>query len=482
MAEYNTRFPVYSKVPEPKLLFHPERVEHSDPHPLAGLLQYGPFSASLVHGVLNPIRLAAICPSGRADELKSLVTELEGRHVPRERREYLREFPGFSRVFRVGLVLESHLVAELPNNLSESMEQSRKPHLILAEAVLKSLNLLRGARNDFDVVLIFLPHEWFHAFRDGGEDDEDFDLHHHIKAAAATWGISTQLINDDAGGALKYFCRCSVAWRLGLALYTKAGGVPWKMAGADPDVAYIGISYALRRASVGRQFVTCCSQVFDADGAGLEFVAYETPGAEVVHGNPFLSKEDMYRVMTRSLALYQRRHMGRSPRKVIVHKSTEFRKGEVEGCLDAWRTVELELTQVQQDCLWRGLDIDPPRSNQSTKGQASRYPCDRGLVLPIETREALVWTQGNASETVGGRDFFKEGKGIPAPLLLRRFVGSGSWRESTWAILGLSKMNWNNDGLYDRLPVTLSYAKILAEVVGRMPNLDKQTFQIRYFM
>jgi hypothetical protein len=32
-------------------------------------------------------------------------------------------------------------------------------------------------------------------------------------------------------------------------------------------------------------------------------------------------------------------------------------------------------------------------------------------------------------------------------------------------------MNWNNDSLYDRLPVTLEYAKVLADTVKRMPRL-----------
>lgn len=50
------------------------------------------------------------------------------------------------------------------------------------------------------------------------------------------------------------------------------------------------------------------------------------------------------------------------------------------------------------------------------------------------------------------------------------------------AALALSKMNWNNDGLYDPLPVTMSYAKVLARVLKRMPRLGSAPFQFRFFM
>jgi hypothetical protein len=43
-------------------------------------------------------------------------------------------------------------------------------------------------------------------------------------------------------------------------------------------------------------------------------------------------------------------------------------------------------------------------------------------------------------------------------------------------------MNWNNDSLYDRLPVTLSYAKILANTVKLMPTILPRPYEFRLFM
>ena len=96
-------------------------------------------------------------------------------------------------------------------------------------------------------------------------------------------------------------------------------------------------------------------------------------------------------------------------------------------------------------------------------------------VIAIDTREEAVdriaphvsraavgdARQHAVLEQVGGRDYYKEGKGIPTPLLLRRFAGHGAWDETCRATLGLTKMNWNNDSLYDRLPATLAYSDVL---------------------
>ena len=167
------------------------------------------------------------------------------------------------------------------------------------------------------MIFICMPARWTSGFT--GKDDDDFDLHDHLKAVTATRRIPIQIVRDDS--ALSYSDKASVMWRIGLALYVKAGGVTWKLADAEPETAHIGISYAVRPPDSDRpRFVTCCSQVFDGEGSGLEFIAYDAHEIEVQRENPFLSRTEMFKVMSRSLDLYRRRHAGRSPRRVIVHQ------------------------------------------------------------------------------------------------------------------------------------------------------------------
>lgn len=486
-AADQARLPGHGWLPEPELAFHPDRAGDRSGHPLEGLLRFGPYSQSLVNRILGPIRIGMITPAGGLARLDTLLQELERGHQPRERKNYLRPFPGFSQLFRVRLVsADPSARIELPASFEAELAASRSPHILLASRLTREIQTLDLRRHDFDVLMVLLPHRWQTGF--WGGENEDFDLHDYLKAVTAVQGVPLQIINDgDPSSALEYFCRCSVAWRLGIALYCKAGGVPWKLAPSDDLTAYIGLSYALRpRVAEGGQFVTCCSQVFDSDGAGLEFLAYSPEEVEVETdergGNPFLSRAEMRRVMARSLSLYQRRHAGRAPRRVVVHKTTGFKPDEVEGCFDALHVAgEIELLQIQQDTPWRGLLIESPK-RPNDRGVPGRYPLLRGSYLPLSTRETLLWTQGDAPSSVGGGHYFKEGKGIPSPLLVRRYAGHGGWEQSCSEVLALTKMNWNTDSLYDRLPVTIGFAQTLARVLKRMDRLGSRVFPFRLFI
>src|SRR5690606_6489893 len=157
----------------------------------------------------------------------------------------------------------------------------------LAEAVTRSLQSLRNVQHEFSLVLLLLPNRWERAFRVKNEY-EDFDLHHYLKAVSASSNMPLQIINDDSNSALAYRCRCSVMWRIAIAFYTKAGGIPWAWADSPPDTAYIGLRYALiNRQGTSKKFAICCSQVFDANGAGLEFIAYEADDVRIFGDNPF---------------------------------------------------------------------------------------------------------------------------------------------------------------------------------------------------
>jgi hypothetical protein len=227
--------PGYSVIAEQKLRFGASDPMAIDVHPLRGLLQFGPYSRDKLAAIADPIRVAIIAPAGKLEHVNGLLRELQQSHPPRERSRYLPNFPGFSKVFHVNMgPAGPQANVELPKNLTEQMNRTDKPHLKLAEAIQHAFSTLRSQRTAFDVVFILLDKSWEEGFY-GGEED-DFNLHDYVKALAAFEGIPTQFLNEDR--SLAYRCRASVMWRLGIALYTKAGGVPWVLANMDPGTAY----------------------------------------------------------------------------------------------------------------------------------------------------------------------------------------------------------------------------------------------------
>jgi len=462
-------------LPEPVLSFHPDRPSDQEIHPLRGLSRFGPYSAGLIP---DPIRIATVAPAGEGSRLFEFMKQLNSPHSPKERRDYLPSWPGFRQIFGVRMVGAAKGCHTELEEIDEEVQQSRTPHVLVAESLTRAIQQLEARRAEFDVLFVYLPQRWASSFKGG--PPEDFDLHDYIKAITAARRIPIQLVREDK--ALAYNCRASVMWRLGLAIYAKAGGVPWKLAGTDPETAFIGISYAVRPVTSERpRFVTCCSQVFDSDGAGLEFVAYDTNDVEVQRDNPFLSQTEMFRVITRSMELYRRRHSGRSPRRVMVHKTTEFKRHEIDGCLEALHLCEtVDLIQVVQDVSWRGVRIEGQKGNK--KGKAAGYPVQRGTLIDIGPRESLLWTHGDVNGIADRGSFFQGGRSTPRPIKLIRHAGHGTWDDTAQAILGLTKMNWNNDSLYSPLPVTLGFSKVLARVVKRMEVLGATPYQFRFFM
>lgn len=473
--------PAFRTVNEPALLFHPDRPHDTDVHPLRGLKRFGPYSRSHNFKLRDPISVGVLCPAGSFPKVAQLFKELHLVQQPRERKQYLQEFDGFTKVFGVGLdcpaKAQDERVHELPTSRLEASLASGDPQKDVTEICLAGVRQLATKKHSFDVLVVYLPDWLSPAFRSPPDDaNSDFDLHDTLKAACAGQGIPVQLLNDDA---LKYTCRCSVAWRLSLAMYTKAGGIPWKLAGFESRHAYVGLSYCLRKGTESR-FVTCCSQIFDAEGTNLRFLLYESQDGMYMGENPYLSRQDMRRVMARTIDLYQRQK-GAPPTRLVVHKTTQFMEEEIDGCVDALGAVDdLELLTVTGDTPWHAIKIDAPRSGGS-KGEPAGYPVERGTVLPLGNLEYALWTQGNASG-IGTGSFFKEGKGIPHPLLVTRYLGTGGAHASASELLGLTKMNWNNDSLYDRRPVTLSYASVLARVVKRLGTLSSTPYDFRFFM
>jgi hypothetical protein len=459
------------------LAFDPADDAQQHLNPLAGLAAFGPYSATAWKTTGQQVRVAILAPADAIDPLRDLLNGLRQLADPRERFEYLPPYPGFRAAFRTGPVPADEAARQpLPETLDHQLATSAEPHRDLAQALTTGLNRLAAVRGLFDVVVFYLPDRWSGHFIVG-----DFDLHDHVKAAAARLGMPTQIVTDQA---LTYHCRASVSWRLSTALYAKAGGTPYKLATGgllDPGTAYVGLAYGIRDSGQpGQSFVVCCSQVFDGQGSGLEFVAYDVSG-EIDPQNPLLTREQMRTVLSRTLGIYADRHAGRRPRTLVVHKTYPFTENECRGAAEAWGSDEgLTCVSLTRPA-WRGVLVIATK-DERTGGPRYGYAVDRGTLAQLDGYSALLWVAGNARKaTLNNRSYLQGGKGTPRPLMLTRHVGRGPLAEPAAQVLALSKMDWNTDALYGSLPATITYAQVLARVV-KHENLPPVPYDYRLFM
>lgn len=195
--------------------------------------------------------------------------------------------------------------------------------------------------------------------------------------------------------------------------------------------------------------------------------------------NPYMGQEEARNMMIALREEYYRCNPAVKLNRIVIHKTTPFMPAEILGILQAFEGLsDIELIQIQEFNHWKAIKF----GFDYTKIES--YPIERGTVVSISNDSCLLWTHGvRQHPELGYGHYYKNGRGIPSPLVIKRFHGNSSGETLVREILMLTKMNWNSgDSFYKVLPVTLDFAKILSRMSKQEEALYNKAYDFRYFM
>ncbi|MCI0390767.1 MAG: hypothetical protein MOB07_18635 [Acidobacteria bacterium] len=253
------------------------------------------------------------------------------------------------------------------------------------------------------------------------------------------------------------------AWNLGVALYYKAGEIPWRPKHLSPDTCFIGISFHHLKRRSGDLVYASVAQAFSNNVEPFALKGASIPREQSRNKRPYLTEDQAGGLMRDVMDKYEKR-AGARPSKVIVHKTSRYQPEEDagfrDGLLDAVAACNLVwMTPTGFRLLRRGM----------------REP-DRGTLCTIEDQQHFLFTTGYVP-------WWAEypGPHIPSPLEIG--VDSDSnLSERAREILTLTKMNWNSADGIGRHPITITFARRVGMIMTEMGEEDVPNPLYRFYM
>ena len=439
---------------------------------LKGLINYGPLESYANRSV----RLAVLSPRECAADIWRHLNELNKHHATtlKQDKAFLPEYIGFQDVFRCGLNIPTGNDTKRFKgySLSDALKASAEEFF---NGICRYIDVMEREKHEFDVLVIYIPNQ-LSKMRELKNENVYFDLHDSLKIYCAGKGIVTQIIEERSVHTNSDMAK--IMWGLSTAIYIKAIGKLWKPKITRYDTAYIGLSY-VQSIKNNEKISIGCSQLFDSEGNGMELYLRPLKDPQIIQKNPYMRSGDACRLMNNLKRIYDESVPLHKLNRIVIHKTTHFTKEEMEGITKGLAGVDnIELLQIQEFSAWRAIRFQ--------NDVATPFPIQRGTVIPLDKDTFLIWTHGSVQhDELAGKNlnYYKNGRGIPAPLLVKRFMGKSSALELVNEILMLTKMNWNSgDGLYKILPVTLDFAKALSRVAKQDLVVYDRPYNFRYFM
>jgi hypothetical protein len=472
----------------PLLEFGDDKDTFTDPR--VGLSQAGPFSLRFGASHKSEVRLALIGP----DEMIAAATHWFSRcqkpiRSGRKPPLYI-DFPGFRNAFQSKLALNKSWNVSISRELVSALAKKGTDRFeavldLYADALAKATT-----RERIDVAICCLPNEvistcWTvsrsltpverkalrqrHSREDSAQlsfsnawgeetDPEELlqrDFRRALKARAMEFKVPTQIATnalfDDESANQDPATR---AWNSSVALFYKAGGLPWRIRTEGPETCFLGLSFHHLRTTQRALVYSSVAQAFSTEGDGFALRGDAVPRPPGNRRSIHLDRSQASGLGTKVLSEYRER-AGRYPARIVLHKTTYFDDDERNG----FRTAFSQIPIVE----FVGISPSDFRLVQRTA-----YPPKRGTLCRINQSANFLFTTGFVPEwnTYPGAH-------VPVPVRVKTDKNSDLTRIAT-EILGLARMNWNTAFDTTGAPITLRFAQqvggIMTELLDRQPE------------
>jgi hypothetical protein len=408
-------FENYSKADEPLIYFHHQDETKQSIHPINGLKLLGPLEESFGHnGVVSKIQLAIIAPDTGFQKVKSHLESLLNPISPTTEKEYLKDYPGFDAVYKKHLVIPNSAQSEYVITIN-SQTVSQYSAIRFYEHIKRSIDTISLKRTEIDCVVIYIPNTW-KKFRELKNESTYFDLHDSLKLYAVKKGLRLQFIEDKS---IKYSDQAKVKWWLSLGIYVKSNGTPWKVKTENTETAFVGLGYAIRQNAKNR-VVLGSSQIFDGNGNGLRFLLQPIERPFMIGKNPFMSKDDAFRLVTNIRNTYHKIDPVIGLKKLVLHKTSHYTRDEIDGICNALEGIDnIELLQIQQFSNWRAIKLK--KNHRTGKHEFNGFPIERGTIIQLDEFSFLLWTHGLVESNELPKTILSRQKRHPYPIIDKTF-------------------------------------------------------------
>jgi hypothetical protein len=410
-----------------------------------------------------------------------LFEDEEADHQYRLEKILNRDFIGFNRQSQFACCFLSNPrwersidPRELAKILGIADKQERIHQLVDAfEAEIKSL---ASTSPSPDIIVLALPNSITdEAARVRVSGNFYLDFRRAIKARAMKWGKPIQIIREATlKGKGRMQEKATRAWNFCTAQYYKADGVPWRPSNLDADVCFIGINfYVTQQNDTKLTMRSSLAQAFDYLGQGL--VLRGDPfdwDVEKLGRTPHLTQSAARKLVKQTLEEYLN-VSHKSAKRVVIHKTSEFwgadhgehneLEGFYEGIADVFPRCETDFVAVRQT----GIRLF----------REGAYPPLRGTYFSVDDAHHFLYTMGYIPylETYTGSY-------VPEPWQLTQHIGGSAPKDLFREILALTKMNVNNCSFADGRPITLSFSKMIGDIMKHVPENGQIRPQYQFYM